>query len=763
MTTAAATTETTTEAPATAWYEPLLASFAASCSTPKTGEGYVRRARGFFKWASEAPRSVKSVKEIPADGVLAWLQSPVAPVAQGTKNVAVGALRAFYRWAANQSLECAAWEFPETPRAPKKSKKKTKSAEESEMSTPAGVPEESETGFEADWGKPKPPLMDRAAFGDAPGLVKPSGAAAPPPPAASEFEEEPMRAPFVDPTVIVGAAPRTTQKRGTRIDPLEVLCPPRGFLRVSRVREGFEPELIGQWQPQNLAAYGDLPDFVERVLKPGYGPRPGDMPVRFLIYRFNEHRDPVGNPHEVTVAAPHGNSGATATDAVTQLQKSMFESLEEMKRKTLEESEQKVSKVVSALEKDPSAGVSLIAEMRDVLKPDLRPVEHMMERFTRDVVAVVQSAAATRPDPNENNVKLLLDRLLPPKGAPGGMFGEAPAAPPVKSPQEALREQAETFKILKEAFGSPAPTGPSAETQAILATLKSIQEEISASRDEDDIERTVMKFKAIKEAAQELGGGGGGGSGLGEFARYMPELMEFGHRALETFAPRIKLTKGGGAQRPAGAGAAPANATVKATPAKPAALPAEVQHALSAIRDAKPGPDYDEEVANALFALIMALRAAGGALGQLHERILERFRAAKIRAQIYALITDTFVALGAEEMLVKDPELADRVGFAIANNYPEIHNTIPGWGEKRLVDQDLEGDDEDEDDEEDDDEEEEEEDEDGEKETPAADPVVPPVEHATTKTKKAAPAKSKVTPISAKKGSTAPRETGDGK
>ncbi len=748
MTTAAATTETTA-APAPEWYEPLLASFAASCSTPKTGEGYVRRARGFFRWASEAPRSVKSVKEIPADGVLAWLQSPVAPVAQGTKNVAVGALRAFYRWASNQSLECAAWEFPETPRAPKTKKKKTKSAEESEMSTPAGVPEESETGFEADWGKPKPPLMDRAAFGDAPGMVKPSSNAAPLPPASEVLEEDlPARAPFVDPTVIVGAAPRTTQKRGTRIDPLEVLCPPRGFLRVSRVREGFEPELIGQWQPQNLAAYGDLPDFVERVLKPGYGPRPGDMPVRFLIYRFNEHRDPVGNPHEVTVAAPHGNSGVSASDAVTQLQKSMFDSLEEMKRKTLEESEQKVSKVVSALEKDPSAGVSLIAEMRDVLKPDLRPVEHMMERFTRDVVAVVQSAAATRPDPNENNVKLLLDRLLPPKGAPGGMFGEAPPAP-VKSPQEALREQAETFKILKEAFGSPAPTGPSVETQAILATLKSIQEEISASRDEDDIERTVMKFKAIREAAAELGGGNGGGSGLGEFARYMPELMEFGHRALETFAPKIKLTKGGGGAQARAAAAAPAAATTKATPAKPAALPAEVQHALSAIRDAKQGPEYDEEVANALFALIMALRAAGGALGQLHERILERFRAAKIRAQIYALITDTFVALGAEEMLVKDPELADRVGFAIANNYPEIHNTIPGWGEKRLVDQDLEEEG-DEDEDEDDDEEE---DEDGEE---AAAPVVdPPVGHSTKPAEPSAPAKkkpSKVTPISAKKG-----------
>lgn len=688
--------------PTPAWFTPLLTRFAAACSSPSTGRTYSTHVDKFLRWGET--QGWTQIGDLPPMAIHAWFEADrtgLKPMAPGTRNIAVGSIKAFCKWLVGESLPLHL-DFPGTPKAPKKDKSTMKPKDYASPLTvvPAnGVLHETSepapqqgTGFAPETGMPEPhswasPSTSRSPLDPAPPVIDRTASVG-----VSPFDTGPTGSsgPFGS-----FSRPRVTQKRGVKNDPLAILCPPRGYIRVNRYCNG-QMEFVSNYGPAAFEGCTDLTDFIHRTVLPKYGPNPGDKVV-FKCTRFNEFGDAVSH-EDVPIASPQGAQQQAPAEVIN---REILDGYVQAQARILADAEQKKNaaiETVAAAQKAGADPLAIVEAVKDHLKPDLAPMQQWAERISQSVAAL--SSAPARISPEAELMRTMMDRLLPPDGSP--MIGRGGASSALGG-LGTIKELATVARELREAFVGSTPvgvaSGPNLEIASLRAEIASLRAEHSARPEtpaEDDLERTVRKFKALKEVAAEFMGGEEG-TGL---ASFLPDILGTVEKAIEAFAPAFNFRKAQ-TQGPApaqGQGTSTASQGNRTGPGSPAprVLPAPVLNTLSSLREVDvEAEDYAEQVCQLFLQAILALRAdpQWTAIATSAEN---RFKTAEVRAQIHALVVDLFMACGLGKMLAEDPDLPNRTAEAIGDHYDEICAVIPGWTARKLIDQDPDVEDEEE-------------------------------------------------------------------
>lgn len=517
------------------------------------------------------------------------------------------------------------------------------------------------------------------------------------------------------------------------------VLPTGGKVRIVKVATGVEgPGIspgqrleIGSYFMEDLSGEGPVRNFIDRWIRPRFGPAPGQPDTTYIVQRLDEKGNQVAEfpfyfaaplpegggmpgapwsphapgqnfqPFQPFQPAPSwpqptqaGNPGGFAPGS----QEDRFVSyLMEQERRGHERYE-KLEEQLRRGGTDPG----LLAVLLDKAKPEPIPWERLLRELrgggipggfgdmgmsgltaavpTAPVATVAPavdpfaSAAAANQPLADGMVKIagqVLDLARARQEAPAPVVAPAP-------PQKVITEDPAFIMLLKAATEKPERNH---EVEELKREVQALREQLSKPPEKSrGLGEYLADMKAMRETMDFMGGGAPNSwvEGIGILAENADKISDLVANIMKLGkAPQLP-----GSGKPAGKPGEKPPAGRGAQGEKIPPLPENAAKALIGLRDAP--ADNSQLIVDNVFGLVQALGGGPPPWNQLARMIADGILQCDSKPEIRALVTNVFTRTGAKRMITD--QLVEKISNVIHVNYTFLYAQLTGGKQKVLAD-----------------------------------------------------------------------------
>ena len=538
--------------------------------------------------------------------------------------------------------------------------------------------------------------------------VAPMQQYAPPPDAFQGYAPQPQ--PAYVPAPQPAPVPVQTKPVKVAATARPSVFPQGGRVQIHKLATGYEGNGImpgsrigcGSMYVNDISTEGTIRDFVERFVVPKFGPAPGTPDVTYVVERIDDRGNVIGT-YPFSFAAPLSGTGVPGSPIgggfggvptpPAPLQSAPSTSNDKfldymMQRES--EATKRFEELRAQLSQQKGMDPAMLMMLTEQMRPKPVDWKAVASEFTKanapaaaakDVFAGFDAAPAAPPvnqqQPLVDAITGMANRVMdaaeraqqappPPERSPAGELpawashplflkladklfdGKRPERDPVV---DQLRED---MRDLKTALNKPSePSKTMAESLKDVIAMTEVMDKLRGNNGEGNGSAIVDSIQIIAENADKIGD-------------LVGKVLSLGRAPTLPKAEQKALPEG----------------QAQPTPGIP---PVEVQNAILALRDAPVGETGEQAIADAVFALVMALQKAAEPWPKLAAGIISGFVAADSSPELHSLVVNILKNCGAKKLLTE--ALVGKVTAALSKHYTFIYAALNDGKQKTLLDQ----------------------------------------------------------------------------